>query len=78
MTPRELARKLLRGEQWAVLKVELSQIPAQPTHAIQICDSDCEVVFLFAYAVDGVYYSYDTNRVIKSHVDEILKIWELS
>ena len=57
------------------------EIPKYPTHAVKMIDNsagDEDVLFLFAYKVDGVFYSYDTNKIlIEFSGDRILSAWDL-
>lgn len=54
-------------------------IPTQPTHAVYMIDNstgDNDYLFVFAYKVDDVFYSYDTNkRLLDYEGDEILGSW---
>lgn len=58
------------------------EIPKYPTHAVKMIDNstgDNDILFLFAYKADDVFYSYDTNkRLIDYEGDEILCYWELN
>lgn len=58
------------------------EIPMYPTHAIKMIDNSCgdeDILFLFAYKADDIFYSYDTNnRLLNYEGDEILRVWKLN
>lgn len=58
------------------------EIPKYPTYAVKMIDNstgDNDILFLFAYKADGVFYSYDTNkRILDYEGDRILNAWELA
>lgn len=60
----------------------IADLPEAPTHALRMIDNWCgdsDLSFVFAFEVDGAFYSFETGKpVLQYEGDKVLQAWPLT
>lgn len=63
------------------MSTRIANLPEAPTHALRVIDNWCgdsDLNFLFAFEVDGAFYSFETGKpVLQYEGDKVLQAWPL-